>query len=82
MTGPALRRARTAAGLSQEQLAARLQIAGWDIGRATYAKIELGMRRVADAELVVLAHALKVAPAELLPSRWKDAVAVVRQGRD
>ena len=79
---PALRRARNAAGLSQEETAARLQLAGWDIGRATYAKIEVGLRRVADAEMVVLAGVLKVPPASLLPSRWKDALAVVRQGRE
>ena len=46
--------------LTQESLAARLQLAGWDIGRAGVAKIELGLRQVTDIEVVKLAAALDV----------------------
>lgn len=40
--GENLRRLRNAANLSQEQLCARLQRRGCDIGRTTYAKYESG----------------------------------------
>ncbi|NJL19377.1 MAG: helix-turn-helix transcriptional regulator [Bdellovibrionaceae bacterium] len=51
---------RLRAGLSREALAARCGAAGWDIGGGTIAKIEAFRRSVYDAELPVLAKALKV----------------------
>lgn len=38
--GPALRRLRLRAGLTQERVAAKLQILGCDVSRATYAQME------------------------------------------
>jgi hypothetical protein len=40
---------------------------GWDLSRGTLSKIEAQLRCVTDAELVILARALKVEAAEILP---------------
>jgi len=52
--------------LTQEELAARLQVAGWKISRESLAKIETGMRTVTDIELMALAKTLKVSAESLL----------------
>lgn len=46
--------------LTQDELAARVQIAGGDLGRLTINRIENGARKVTDYELVQLAAALNV----------------------
>jgi len=46
--------------LTQDDLATRLQLDGWNISRAGVAKIELGLRQVTDIEVVRLANALDV----------------------
>lgn len=66
ITGPVARRLRERHGLTQPMLVARLNRLGWDISRETYAKIEAQIRWLADFELVWLARALAVPPAELL----------------
>ena len=66
MIGPTLRSLREAEGLTQAELAGRLQIAGWDISRETLAKVESRVRCVTDQELVRFAEALEVNPSELL----------------
>ena len=66
MIGPALRSLREAEGLTQAELAARLQLSGWDISRETLAKVESQVRCVTDRELVRFAEALEVDPSELL----------------
>jgi len=53
-------KARIAMGLSQEQLAARLQVNGCDITRGTVAKIEVGLRHIKASELRALSKALNV----------------------
>ena len=58
-----------AAGLSQEALAAKLQMAGSDLTRGGLSKIEARLRRVNDAELLVLARVLKCGVAELYPAK-------------
>lgn len=60
IVGPYVRRIRSAAALSQAELAARCQRQGWDIDRFTIARIEAGSRWVGDAEVLELAKALKV----------------------
>jgi transcriptional regulator with XRE-family HTH domain len=64
--GKEVRKLRTDAGLSQDALAAKAQLAGWDIGRGVIAKIETGTRYVNDLELVALCRLLSVEPTELL----------------
>ena len=81
IVGPQVRRLRVAAGLSQEALASRLQVAGWDLSRAGLSKIEAGLRLVIDAEAVVLARVLGVALDELVPRTSRGLVAVLRHGR-
>lgn len=81
LVGPQVRRLRMAAGLSQEALAAKLQIAGWDLSRGGLSKIEAGLRRVSDAELWVLAGSLGVGVRDLYPTRPRGVVEVLRQGR-
>ncbi len=81
LVGPVVRKLRMAAGLSQEALAAKLQVAGWDLTRGGLSKIEARLRRVNDAELLMLARVLKCGVAELYPARPGDLVRVLRQAR-
>ena len=46
--------------LTQEQLAARLQILGWEISRSGVGKIESGIRQVTDVEVKKISEALGV----------------------
>jgi transcriptional regulator with XRE-family HTH domain len=81
LVGPRVRKLRTAANLSQETLSARCQAVGWDISRGTFAKIESGLRRVNDAELVILAKVLRCEVAGLLEGATvREAVAIARHG--
>ena len=65
--GRNLRRLRMERGLTQEQVTARLQLAGCDLTRSALAKIEAGQRHVYPDELYVLRNALDVPYEELLP---------------
>lgn len=58
ISGENIRAARIRAGLSQEQLAYKLQIAGLDFTQKAISRIETGSRIVADYELDYLADAL------------------------
>lgn len=55
----ALRRQREPT-LTQQGLAVRLQLLGWDIDRFGVSKIERGQRQVTDKEVVLIAKALQV----------------------
>jgi transcriptional regulator with XRE-family HTH domain len=81
LIGPTVRKLRMAAGLSQEALAAKLQLAGWDITRGGLSKIEARIRRVNDAEMLVLAKALKCSLADLYPAKPGNLALVLRQAR-
>lgn len=81
MIGPQVRRLRMAAGLTQEDFAAKLQRMGWDLSRAGLSKIEASLRRVIDAELCLLADALNCDLPALFPPRKTKALEIVRQGR-
>jgi len=71
VVGPQIRKARYRLGLTQERLAARCQMAGLDISRATLAQIESRLRYVSDEELFILASALKVSSDDLYPAEMK-----------
>ena len=60
ISGERVREARERAGLSQERLAYKIQIAGLDITQKAISRIETGDRIVADYELEYLADALGV----------------------
>ena len=67
LVGGEVARFRLREGLTQEDLTARCQMAGWDVERGTLAKIEAGVRQVTDWEIWVLAEALGVKPTEMFP---------------
>ena len=69
VVGAQVRKIRYEKGWTQETLTARCNLQGWDLSRGTLAKIEAQVRPVNDAELFVLAKALKVR-IESLYSRW------------
>ena len=58
--GERVRKARKALGLSQENLAARLQTEGVNIERDSVSRIEIGTRFVADFEIFALCKVLNV----------------------
>lgn len=60
ISGERVRAARERAGISQERLAYKIQIAGLDITQKAISRIETGDRIVADYELEYLADALGV----------------------
>lgn len=64
--GARVRAAREKLSLSQENLAARLQIEGVCIERDSISRIEIGTRFVADYELLILAKVLNVPVSYLL----------------
>lgn len=82
LVGPQVRRLRMAGGLSQEALAAKLQLAGWDISRAGLSKIEARLRRVNDAEAYQLAKVLGCELIALFPARPTGIKEVLRHGRE
>ena len=70
-----------AAGLSQEGLAAKLQLGGWDLSRGGLSKIEAQLRRVNDAEIYLFAKVLKCEMGDLFPKRPRNLDEVVRSAR-
>ena len=64
--GARVREARKRLNLSQDDLAARLQVSGVVIERNSISRIESGARFVADYELLVLSQILNVTPTYLL----------------
>lgn len=64
--GTQVREKRLHLGLSQEQLAAQIQIAGLDITQRAVSRIETGNRVVPDYELIYLSKALDIPVSYLL----------------
>ncbi|HCO62002.1 MAG TPA: XRE family transcriptional regulator [Clostridiales bacterium] len=60
LSGAKVRWARLRMGLSQAELAARLQVEGVSIERDSISRMELGMRIIPDYELVALRKVLGV----------------------
>jgi len=60
ISGPRIREARVKAGMSQEELAVRMQLDGLQMGQMAVSRIETGKRLVPDFELPLLAAALGV----------------------
>ena len=67
MTGPNVRKIRNNQDISQERLAGKCQLIGWDISREGIAKIESQLRGVSDIEVLKLAKALRVHFSVLFP---------------
>ena len=64
--GTRVKEARKSLKLSQEELAAKLQVAGVNIERDSVSRIEIGTRFVADYEILALCKILNVTPEYLL----------------
>lgn len=58
--GKRLRVLRQAKGLTQEQLSAKVQLAGCDMTRSALAKVEVGQRHLYPDELKALRAALEI----------------------
>ena len=67
VVGQRIRTAREACGLTQEQLAARLQTCGCDVTRSALAKMEVGQRHIYAIELRALRQILNIPYETLLP---------------
>lgn len=66
--GPTVRRFRVALGWSQNELAIKLQVGGWDCSRSWLAKIEAGQVLVRDHQLLHLRSALGTKLEALFPT--------------
>jgi len=64
--GARVKEARKRLGLTQDDLAARLQVSGVVIERNSISRIESGVRFIADYELLALSKILNVTPGFLL----------------
>lgn len=65
-SGCKIKEHREAAGLSQEELAARLQLAGLNLNQKAVSRIETGERVVPDYELLYFSKVLSVPISDLL----------------
>lgn len=65
-SGIKIRELREGAGLSQEQLAAKLQLAGLNLNQKAISRIETGIRVVPDYELIYFSDVLSVPICKLL----------------
>lgn len=74
MIGPQVRKLRVRKGWSQERLAAKLQLFGWDTSRESVTRMENGDRRIPDLELFVVAKVLGVKTDDLFPRNLRGKV--------
>ena len=65
LIGANIRNLRIGAGLTQEQLSARLQVRGCDITRSALAKIEVGQRHLYPDEIMLIKEILNVSYEEI-----------------
>ena len=72
ISGSKIRSLRESADLSQEQLAARLQLAGLNLNQKAISRIETGERVVPDFELLYFSKVLGVTVQELLGNENRD----------
>lgn len=63
--GNNIRLLREKSGITQEQLAAKLQVNGCDITRSAVAKIEVGQRHLYPDEIFLIKHILNVSYDEI-----------------
>jgi len=65
LIGPQVRKFRNQMNWTQEALAAKLQVEGWDVSRESVAKLESQFRRAPDCELLFLAKVFGVKLSDL-----------------
>lgn len=68
VVGSQIRKLRNQRGWTQDMLAQKLQLAGWDVSRGSLAKLEARIRWVSDCELLFLAKVLAVSLPDLFPA--------------
>jgi transcriptional regulator with XRE-family HTH domain len=71
IVGPQIQKRRYEMGLTQERLAARCQLKGFDISRGTLSQIEAQLRCVTDSELLLLSQILDVSAVSLFPPKTR-----------
>jgi len=69
-----VRKAREAKGWTQESLAAKVQLFGWDASRLSVTRLENQERRVPDVELFVFASVLGVSADDLFPPNLQKKI--------
>lgn len=69
-----MRKLRKGKGWTQNALAVKLQLFGWDVSRESVAKLENLLRRVPDVELFVVAKVLGVKSDDLFPRNLRGKV--------
>lgn len=79
LIGPKVRQERERHGWTQDQVAAKCQVLGFDLTRGTLAKIESRVRAVSDHEIPFLAWALGCSIESLFP---KDLQPIIRKPRN
>ena len=67
LVDPRVRKLRWEKKLKQKDLAARLELAGWQLDRAGVSKVESRFIKVSDYQMLCLMHALSVDARDLLP---------------
>jgi DNA-binding XRE family transcriptional regulator len=68
LIGKQVRELRDRKGWTQRDLAAKLQVFGWDVSRESLAKLETLQRRVPDGELFILAKVFGTGTDDLFPA--------------
>jgi DNA-binding XRE family transcriptional regulator len=68
LIGKQVRELRDRKGWTQRDLAAKLQVFGWDVSRESLAKLETQQRRVPDGELFILAKVFGTGTDDLFPA--------------
>lgn len=72
--GAQVRRLREQKGWTQEQLAVKLQLAGWDTSQDSVSRLENHDRRIPDLELFVLADVLDAKLDDLFPKDLRGKI--------
>ncbi|WP_295765076.1 helix-turn-helix domain-containing protein [uncultured Oscillibacter sp.] len=72
ISGDRIRAARKKRRLTQEDLAARMQLSGVTLERDSISRIEIGTRFVPDYELLIFARVLRVSVDQLLGAEELD----------
>jgi transcriptional regulator with XRE-family HTH domain len=72
--GPQVRKFRTRKGWTQNQLALKLQLLGWDTSRESVTRLESQSRRVPDLELFLVARILGVKADDLFPRALRGRI--------
>lgn len=65
IVGKNVKAIRESQGMTQEQLAIKLEVAGWRVDRFLVSRIERGERQVLDFEVQAIAKVLKVSVSSL-----------------